>query len=795
MPWSFNTLMHLVERGQFERFDDMVWDESNPSQREGRGRSASGPPQERSRSRARPRSVPSTPSKRSEKRAERPQQEPQEQNGPKTDGERRPKTRPVSSTGEEQERQKRQKEETQKKPRGDDFGKESRGTLFQHPPFQAAQRRSAGGAASSSTASQHLVELLDQGKSYVLEDGAEKCDIFTIEIDVPENKKEIKAFTRDSSTWVSRKLKKGAEMKWQEIPTSRLEDFKRAKDKEVSHWIRESAVRLVEKQVPKERVMKMRWIYTLKSDNSAKARIMIVGYQDPDLGSLHTTSPTMSRRTRGLFLTACSTKGWTALKGDVKAAFLQGLESEQDGEVFARPVRELNEKLGGKPDGVVQILKACYGLANAPAQWYNSVADTMEQCGFERLQSEPCCWRLVDRSERVCRLVGLACAHVDDFLFGGESDDPLWQAALNGIYRAYQWSDWEADTYLHCGVQVIQKPDGSCVLNQSEYSSHIEQIQFSQRHDNCGITAEEKHQLRGVLGALQWKVYQTGPQFGARLSAWQSQLAAPCVSTLKAANKLVRDVYSNRHLAMQYNGLNVSNLEDITFVAWSDAAAGNRRDLSSTGGYLICAAEPHIREGKRSQINFISWKSGRLRRVARSSLSAEIQAFSIAEEELMYVRLQWLEMIGYDIPQHEPASLIRKSPGIVVTDARSLFDIIKKGPVNTSGLGSKEKYSVLDMLSLFQRLKNGQTETRWVHSEAQLADSLTKHVPAGSLIRALQNGTWVLMHDPTFTSSKKLKQRIKTHVPSEDFGACENSCVLEADLPPHVYFIQHFLKK
>lgn len=120
--------------------------------------------------------------------------------------------------------------------------------------------------------------------------------------------------------------------------------------------------------------MKMRWIYTMKSDGSA------------NLGVLHTTSPTMSRRTPGLFLTACSTKGWTALKGDVKAAFLQGLESEQEREVFAKPVRELNEKLGGKPESVVQILKACYGLANAPAQWYNSVADTMEKfkCGFER---------------------------------------------------------------------------------------------------------------------------------------------------------------------------------------------------------------------------------------------------------------------------------------------------------------------------------------------------------------------------------------------------------------------------
>lgn len=135
--------MHLVERGQFERYDDMVWDESDPSHREGRGRSASRPPQERSRSRGRPRSVPPTPNTRKDKGEQRPQQEPKDQGRPQTEGERRPKTRPVNSPGEEQERQKRQKEEPHMRAKGDDVGEGDKGTLFKHPPFQAAQRRSA----------------------------------------------------------------------------------------------------------------------------------------------------------------------------------------------------------------------------------------------------------------------------------------------------------------------------------------------------------------------------------------------------------------------------------------------------------------------------------------------------------------------------------------------------------------------------------------------------------------------------------------------------------------------------
>lgn len=66
-----------------------------------------------------------------------------------------------------------------------------------------------------------MLDLLDLEKSYVVDDGEAKSEIFSIEIAMPETKQDIKAFMKDSNTWVSRKLKKGAEMKWQEIPVSR----------------------------------------------------------------------------------------------------------------------------------------------------------------------------------------------------------------------------------------------------------------------------------------------------------------------------------------------------------------------------------------------------------------------------------------------------------------------------------------------------------------------------------------------------------------------------------------------
>ena len=107
---------------------------------------------------------------------------------------------------------------------------------------------------------------------------------------------------------------------------------------------------------------------------------------------------------------------------------------------------------------------------------------------------------------------------------------------------------------------------------------------------------------------------------------------------------------------------------------------GNRKGFASSGGYFIGACDPRILDGTASKVCPISWNSGRPPRVARSSLSAEVQAFSIAKEELMMVRMEWLEMCGETVPIHNPVSVLPLVKGVLVTDARSLFDVIQKGP-------------------------------------------------------------------------------------------------------------------
>ena len=56
-------------------------------------------------------------------------------------------------------------------------------------------------------------------------------------------------------------------------------------------------------------------------------------------------------------------------------------------------------------------------------------------------------------------------------------------------------------------------------------------------------------QLRGALGALQWRAHQTGPHLSARLGQLQSEIARAYVGTLRSSNKLLRECFQTRHLS------------------------------------------------------------------------------------------------------------------------------------------------------------------------------------------------------------------------------------------------------
>ncbi len=128
-------------------------------------------------------------------------------------------------------------------------------------------------------------------------------------------------------------------------------------------------------------IMKMRFVLTWKVDpaspqgKKAKARLVVLGFQDPFLGKEETLAPTVQKRTRSLFISKAVQERWRVFKADVKAAFLQGNNFKDEEKRYALPPAELAKALGMDPKDKrpVRLEKSVYGLTRAPLDWYKRV--------------------------------------------------------------------------------------------------------------------------------------------------------------------------------------------------------------------------------------------------------------------------------------------------------------------------------------------------------------------------------------------------------------------------------------
>lgn len=93
---------------------------------------------------------------------------------------------------------------------------------------------------------------------------------------------------------------------------------------------------LLRDKIHPDRIMSSKWVLTWKEDASQpsgrkpKARLVIRGFQDPEVGLASTESPTLSRDGRTLILQTISSLHWKLQSFDIKTAFLRGRSDERE---------------------------------------------------------------------------------------------------------------------------------------------------------------------------------------------------------------------------------------------------------------------------------------------------------------------------------------------------------------------------------------------------------------------------------------------------------------------------------
>ena len=152
----------------------------------------------------------------------------------------------------------------------------------------------------------------------------------------------------------------------------------------------------------------------------------------------------------------------------------------------------------------------------------------------------------------------------------------------------------------------------------------------------------------------------------------------------------------------------------------------------------------------------ISWSSRRLKRVARSSTSAETQMCANALDLHDFIKLSFLELESpKPLVLANSDLLLSRWKTCMIVDAKNVFDAVCK--IETAGLQLEEKRTAIELLAIKQRLQQALVDLRWVNSDQQMSDALTKPWQHESLIRALQESMWRIVYDPSYQSAKRVR--------------------------------------
>ena len=295
-------------------------------------------------------------------------------------------------------------------------------------------------------------------------------DMDYISLTINLTQREIHHFLKSPEVFLVGKMR-GSEVAFSRLSAADKKLFDAAKKSEVSQFISTEAVRAcIDKAEEQEgwdsgRIMKARWVLTwkvippeereataekekgnpnttVKPDGSkkAKARIVILGFQHPDLEDpkFKTTSPVVSQHTRALILQLITFHQWVIESCDATTAFLQAEGKEEQHRLWTTGVSELCEALGVPPGTLLRILRACYGLTTAPRSFWQDVDKKMTSADItgHKILGDACTWIFLDSQQQ---LIGVACCHVDDFILSGNSANPQWQHIKQKIKDMYKW--------------------------------------------------------------------------------------------------------------------------------------------------------------------------------------------------------------------------------------------------------------------------------------------------------------------------------------------------------------------
>ncbi|GKB13093.1 putative ribonuclease H-like domain-containing protein [Tanacetum coccineum] len=215
-----------------------------------------------------------------------------------------------------------------------------------------------------------------------------------------------------------------------------------------------------------KRAIGTKWVFRNKKDERGivirnKARLVAQGHrQEEGIDYEEVFAPVARIEAIRLFLAYASFMGFLVYQMDVKSAFLYGTIEE---EVYVTQPPGFKDP--DHPDKVYKVVKALYGLHQAPRAWYETLANYLLGNGFKRGK--------IDQTLFIKKQKGdilLVQVYVDDVIFGSTNKDLC--TGFEKLMKDKFHMRFMGELTFFLGLQVQQKEDG-IFISQDKYVAKI----------------------------------------------------------------------------------------------------------------------------------------------------------------------------------------------------------------------------------------------------------------------------------------------------------------------------------
>ncbi|GJZ91112.1 putative ribonuclease H-like domain-containing protein, partial [Tanacetum coccineum] len=374
-----------------------------------------------------------------------------------------------------------------------------------------------------------------------------------------------------------------------------------------------------------------KWVYRNKKDERGvvvrnKARLVAQGHrQEEGIDYDEVFAPVARLEAIRIFLAFASYMGFIVYQMDVKSAFLYG---KIDEEVYvSQPPGFLDPK---NPQKVYKVVKALYGLHQAPRAWYATLSTFLLKNGYRRGTIDKTLFLKKDKHDII-----LVQVYVDDIIFG--STKKSWCDEFEALMKSrFQMSSMGELTFF-LGLQVKQKPDGIFISQDKYVAEILKKFDFANVKTASTPIETQKplvkdeeasdvdvHLYRSMIGSLMY-LTASRPDIMFAVCACSRFQVTPKSSHLSAVKRIFRYLKGKPKLGLWYPRVSSFDLESYSD---SDYAGANLDRKSTTGGCQFL--------GRR----LISWQCKKQTIVATSTTEAEYVAAASCCGQVLWIQNQ-----------------------------------------------------------------------------------------------------------------------------------------------------------